>query len=399
MKISSFSRFIKAGTGILGVAAGMIAGAGLAQVGPFIAPPGPPVRIVSPANHQVFYTPVDIPIFTFTHAISDAAVEDSGTGIEFTNVEIYASNSAVFYDLGPAMRLDETTNLPLPFIDYSKWATVPLGARFHEVWCLVWSNAPDGPYALTAVATGRRLLIATVTNVVSAPVYITNLPPNIGTNSLDVVNIAATDPIAVAGTNMSWVWPVWPGWTNLPPIYWTNWGPKMALFTVTRFGNASSNLTVNYKIGGSASNGVDYLPLPGYVKIPSGAAYGLIPIVPIDNGSNNVVKTVILKLEPATNSPAYVIGVPPSAEALIFYRWPRVLPFLPPFGVFLPDGTYHLSASGPDGAWFCVQTSPDLINWTAICTNQVVQGSVDVNDPNASGNTAGFYQLVPLSGQ
>jgi hypothetical protein len=170
---------------------------------------------------------------------------------------------------------------------------------------------------------------------------------------------------------------------------------------VRRFGDASSNLTVNYKIGGTASNGVDYVALSGFVNIPAGAGYGLIPIVPVDNGSNNFVKTVILTLAPATNTPNYLIGFPKQAEALILYHWLRPIPILlagvPAGGSVLSDGAFHFNAAGPDGAWFTLQNSLDLVNWTSICTNQVVQGSVDFIDPNAPGNPSGFYQVVPLT--
>ena len=352
---------------------------------------GPPIRITSPANHATFYAPVDIPIFVFTR--SEA---------EFTNVELYANGVAI----GSASSL-AATNRPLGYFNYA--LPTPFVARFRSLWCLVWSNAPAGSYALTAVASG--LVNPAVTfeglNRTSAPVNITILSSTNGTNPTDFVNIIATDPIAIAGTNMSWVWAGLtnkvPAWTNWPPPRWgyfTNWGPKPALFTVRRFGDASDALTVNYSIGGTASNGVDYAALPGSLNIPAGSGYGLIPIVPIDNSSNNVVKTVVLKLSASTNVPPdYDVGVPKQAEALIVYRWPRAIPILlggvlPPGGGSLPDGAFHFSATGPDGAWFTLQNSTDLLNWTSVCTNQVVNGAVDFIDPNASGTSSGFYQIV-----
>lgn len=135
---------------------------------------------------------------------------------------------------------------------------------------------------------------------------------------------------------------------------------------------------------------MDYVTLPGFVNIPSGRAYGLIPIVPVDNGSNNVARSVILTLAPSTNTPPdYVVGIPPCAEAIILYHWPRPLPLL------LSGGGFHFNANGPDGAWFAVQSSPDLLNWSSLSTNQVFQGSVDFIDPNMSGSPAGFYRIVP----
>jgi hypothetical protein len=206
----------------------------------------------------------------------------------------------------------------------------------------------------------------------------------------------ATDPIAIVGTN-SWIWPgqtnPTPAWTNWPPpiaASCTNWGPKNALFTVRRFNDDSSAVTVNYSIGGTASNGVDYAMLPGYVTMVAGEAHVLIPIVPIDHGPPYGPKTVILTLTQPTNiPPPYIVGIPRSAEAIIINAWPRPLPFL------LPDGTFHFNSAGPDGVWFTVESSGDLLNWTPLCTNQAVQGSIDFVDAGAPGNPKQFYQVVP----
>jgi len=342
------------------------------------------VRIVSPANHTVFYTPVDIPIFAYTRS-----------EVRFTNVEFYANG----IDLGHGVSLSSTNRTPFQAFAPPGIMKPAILDRLGSVWCLVWSNAPAGTNVLTAVATGLELFFPRVAtlNVTSAPVNVTILSSTNGTNPTNVVNIVATDPIAIAGTNSCWVWPGMtnrvPSWTNWPPPHWgyfTNWGPKAALFTVRRFGDASSALTVDYRIGGTASNGVDYVALPGFVNIPAGGAYALIPIVPIDNGSNQPVESVILTLKPSTNAPPdYVVGCPPSAEAIILPHWPRPLPWL------LPDGGFHVNATGPDGAWFTLQTSPDLVNWCSLSTNQVFQGSLDFVDPNAGGSQAGFYRVVP----
>jgi hypothetical protein len=356
---------------------------------------GPAVRIASPANHSVFSAPVDIPIFIFTRSEAD-----------FTNVEVYANG----VDIGPATSL-ATTARPLPYFSYTLTEPALLAARFRSLWCLVWSNVPPTNYTLTAVGKAFGALgYEEGLGRTSAPVNITVLASNSVVNAPDVVNIIATDPIAISGTNSYWLWPGLtnpvPAWTNWPPPHWgyfTNWGPKTALMTVSRYGDVTSDLTVNYNIGGTASNGVDYVTLPGYVNIAAGAACGLIPIVPIDNGSNTTPKTVVLTLAPSTNLPPnYFVGIPRQAEAIIFHLWPRPTPILwpavPPFvASALPDGTVHISTAGPDGAWFTVQSSPDLVNWSCIATNQVVQGSVDFVDPGAAGNATGFYQVVPLT--
>jgi hypothetical protein len=346
---------------------------------------GPPVRITSPANRATFYAPVDIPIFAYVRL----------GGVTFTNVEFYAGTN----DLGRGFDLGSATLPPSPIYANFLVPKTPT-TRLSSVYCLVWTNAPAGAHALTAVATGYNFLNPLRPiglSRTSAPVNITILTSTTNTNPTDVVSIVATDPIAIAGTN-SCVWigmtNATPAWTNWPPPNWqsfTNWGPKDALFTVRRFGDASDAITVNYNIGGTASNGVDYAALPGYVTIPAGGAYALIPIVPID--TNHFPKTVILTLTPSTNTPPdYVVGFPPRAAALILHAWPRPLPFL------LPDGSFHLNATGPDGAWFCVQNSTDLVNWSSVSTNQVFQGSIDFVDPDAPNNSMRFYRAALQAG-
>ena len=361
---------------------------------------GPSVRIISPPNRATFYAPVDIPMFAYD--VPYIVIVEMGhpglnrdVPVTFTNVEFFAGTN----DLGPGYDLGSSTPPPSPIL--ANFVLTRLNAaRLGSRYCLVWTNAPAGAYALTAVATGNRAGLEPLSlepvSYTSAPVNITILASSTNSNPTDVVNIVATDPIAIAGTNAC-VWTgmtnATPAWTNWPPPIWqsfTNWGPKNALFTVRRFGDASDAITVNYNIGGTASNGLDYATLPGTVTIPAGGAFALIPIVPID--TNNFPKTVVLTLTPSTNTPAdYVAGFPSHAAALILRAWPRALPS--PF--LLPDGRFHLSGSGPDGAWFCVQAMTDMANWSCVSTNQVFQGSIDFVDPDAATNSVRLYRAAP----
>ena len=340
----------------------------------------PVVRIISPANGSVFRSPINIPLFAFAND-PDGFV---------TSVEFFAGTNS----LGLGQRVPVVTPLaggglviggPVPPI-------YPTNLFF-----LIWSNAPVGTDALTAVATDNGGLSTT-----SAPVNILILPSLLPppTNQPPIVNIVATDPVAIEGTNC-WVWP---GETNLPPTwaawptavcrFFTNCGPKTATFTVRRFGDTNGDLTVPYDIGGTASNGVDYVALPGFVTIPSGECRALITIVPIDDGPPDVNKTVILALVPSTNSPPdYLLGFPRRAAAIIIdSNGPR------PVTCLLPDKCFHLVTPGPDAAWFCVEYSTDLLNWTPVCTNQVINGSVHFVDPDAQGNPSRYYRAVPLNG-
>src|SRR5439155_11923373 len=205
--------------------------------------------------------------------------------------------------------------------------------------------------------------------------------------------IVATDPIAIEGTNC-WLWPgctnataTWSNWPGTICRTYTNCGPKNATFSVRRFGVTNDALAVNYAIGGTATNGVDYVTLSGSVTIGAGERSAPITIVPLDDGPPDITGTVILKLLPDTN---YFIGLPGRAAAIIIdgpVIWPRT--------ALLSDRSFHLNSTGPDGAWFRVEYTLDLVNWAAICTNQVVNGSIDFVDPDAQNDQLRFYRAVP----
>jgi hypothetical protein len=334
-----------------------------------------PVRITNPPDHAVFRAPVDIPIFAFARGMGILAGA-------ITNVEFFAND----VDLGRGQSL--------PFLRRPPFPVFPL-AVFDE-YSLVWTNAPAGSYALMVKATDIRGKSSTSVS----PVRITVLPATApATNWPDVVSLVANDPVAIEGTNC-WVWRGWtnaPTWTNWPPPRWqlfTNCGPKNASFLVQRFGDSSANLTVPYTLGGTASNGVDYVALSGSVTIPAGAAYTLLPLVPIDDGLPQSNKTVVVTLAPPPNSSSgYVLGLPRRAAALIIDGTsPRPLTGL------LPGGAFHVNANGPDGAWFSVQYSTNMANWLSVGTNQVVGGSIDFVDPDAPVDSGRFYRAVPQAG-
>ena len=85
-------------------------------------------------------------------------------------------------------------------------------------------------------------------------------------------------------------------------------------FSVKREGDLTGNLVVNYTVSGAASNGVDYVSLPGSVIIPSGMASADIVLTPIDDNLTEGDESVILTL--VTNV-AYNIGTPGAATLFI----------------------------------------------------------------------------------
>jgi hypothetical protein len=333
----------------------------------------PVVRIISPPNGAVFHAPINLPLYAFA-ADPDGFV-----------------TSVQFFENGNSLGFGQP--LPRPIATGGVGAVLPTPIILTNIYFLLWSNAPAGTHALTAIATDNGGASTT-----SAVVNITILPsPPPPSNRPPVVDIVATDPIAIEGTNC-WPWvglanaaPTWSNWAAaLPCRFFTNCGPKNATFTVHRFGVTNDDLTVNYAIGGTATNGLNYMPLSGEVTIPAGQRSALITVVPIDDGTPDITSTVVLKLIPSTNTPPdYLLGFPRSAAAIILDAPPR-----PVVGV-LPDKCFRLHANGPDGAWFHVEYTTDFQNWTSLCTNQVVQGSIDFIDPDASNDSGRIYRAVP----
>jgi hypothetical protein len=340
----------------------------------------PVVRITSPPNGSVFRAPVKIPIYAYA--------ADPGGFV--TTVEFFAGSAS----LGFGQRVTAVPP-PLPPGPVQPPILIVVPTNY---WELTWTNPPLGTnIALTAKATDNGGAFT-----ISVPVLVSILPPlPPPTNRPPIVRIVATDPIAIEGTNC-WTWPglvspvaTWSNWFAAGATFrlFTNCGPKEATISVFRFGATNDDLAVTYGIGGTATNGVDYVALPGIVTIPAGERRADITIVPLDDGPPDITSTVILKLNPDATGTNYLLGYPRAAAAIILDSQS-----LRAATGIVPGPAFNLTATGPDGAWFHVEYSTDLLNWTPICTNQVVNGSMDFVDPDAATNPARFYRTVPESG-
>jgi hypothetical protein len=130
------------------------------------------------------------------------------------------------------------------------------------------------------------------------------------------VNIVARDPFASEGTTFRWSdWDI----DRWGIEIWNPWrvnigGTNTATFVVRRHGITinTNALIVHYEISGTASNGVDYVALPGSVSIPGGKRTAQIVVAPIDDNRPEGIETVALTLQP---SPDYAVGFPSRAAA------------------------------------------------------------------------------------
>ncbi len=278
---------------------------------------------------------------------------------------------------------------------------------------LVWSNVPVGTYVLTAKATDN-LGATAVSGAVRIGVIETNPPPT--SNFPPVVTITAPDPVAAEGnfvyattlicqSNLVWgtvtnsgTDPVTWGTDPSAPVRWTNvfCGTNTATFEVRRSGPTNADLTVFYAIGGTASNGVDYVALPGSVTIPAGRRAAAVTVVPIDDTLPEYAETVVLALvlPPAAASavPPYVIGSPGRAAATIL---DNDVP--PPPIVRLPDRLIQLRLPGTPGAGFRIEASADLVHWVTIYSAVAADGAIQFVDPEAADLPFRFYRTVPES--
>jgi uncharacterized protein (DUF1800 family) len=77
-------------------------------------------------------------------------------------------------------------------------------------------------------------------------------------------------------------------------------GNNPGSITVTRSGDTSQALVVNYSVGGTAVNGIDYTGLAGTVTIPAGSSSVPITVAPNPTLSTNPSSTVVLTLATGT---------------------------------------------------------------------------------------------------
>ncbi|MBI4661389.1 MAG: hypothetical protein HY735_21410 [Verrucomicrobia bacterium] len=230
-------------------------------------PRPPTVTIISPPDGAIFTAPVDIRVFAEA-SDSDGEVK-SVQFFEGTNSLGIAETEAPVLSAELEAALDATSlelpPLPKPFVPYR----------------VIWTNAPPGTHILTAVATDNSGSTAT-----SSQVRITVNPPE---PAPTLVSIVATDPVASEGPA-------------------TGGSANTALFTIHRTGETATALEVHYRLGGTASNGLDYRELVGAVTVPAGARSTELVVDPVDDGLAEGTETIVIRLE---SPPCIAIFPPP----------------------------------------------------------------------------------------
>lgn len=91
-------------------------------------------------------------------------------------------------------------------------------------------------------------------------------------------------------------------------------GPDNLVFTVALNAASASPVTVNYTVGGTATNGADYAPIGTTVLFPAGTTSQTIIVNPNSDGTIEPDETVILTLAAGAG---YTVGTPSTATGTI----------------------------------------------------------------------------------
>ena len=189
-----------------------------------------------------------------------------------------------------------------------------------------------------------------------------------------------------------------------------------AVFRVERIGGISNALTVPYTITGTASNGLDYVELPGFVTLPPGVIFATITIIPYLDTETEPDENVIVTLHLPPSDvlpPPYLIGgsnnMVLSAGATIredapivvnppLNRYQRALRHRFPSRyrtVIVPLPVLPAPAPGTPAKIWAVEASSDMVAWEEIGETQDPEDFADVSQGDFPQR---FYRFreVPL---
>ncbi len=183
-----------------------------------------------------------------------------------------------------AYSVSGTATAGVDFQALSGSVTIPIGADHADIAIVAVDDA---------FSEGEENVLVTV---LPAPGYIVGSNPSASVNIIDdefpVVSVAATDDLALEGSSP----------------------PNNGVFTVTRTGPVDVALTVDLVVGGGATSGVDYAPIPSSVTIPIGLSAKSITVTALDDNETDPDETVYLTV---VNGFGYAAGDPASASVSI----------------------------------------------------------------------------------
>ncbi|MBM3983162.1 MAG: hypothetical protein FJ304_23395, partial [Planctomycetes bacterium] len=125
--------------------------------------------------------------------------------------------------------------------------------------------------------------------------------------------------------------------------------PDAGRFRVTRTGDTTNPLTVNYQLGGSATNGTDFVALSGTVVIPAGQSSALVTVTPLNDADTEGDETVVFTL----GGGSYTVATPDEATVTIFDNEAEVRLFAADADAeegTANDGTFTVTRTGSTAA-------------------------------------------------
>lgn len=272
----------------------------------------PVVSMLSPASHTVLVNP--------DRLLLVAAARDNDGFVR--TVEFFAGNDS----------LGIVSNVPNLLAD----VTSASGLAVLPPWYLTWTNISPGIHVIRAKATDNEGG-ETVSRPVEVRVVSRDLLPVVQIEAVDRVAAepGAGNGIPVAGTTAG-------GGTSVTVIDASGNGSLLtgflgetgttapeilntARFRLARSGELSDPLTVFLQLGGSARNGVDYLPVSHRVVFAAGSRTADVEIIPIDDSESEgpedvlvgIIHPVFATTLPGTTVRDYLIGPNHRAEATI----------------------------------------------------------------------------------
>ena len=156
------------------------------------------------------------------------------------------------------------------------------------------------------------------------------------------------------------------------------------VFTLGRSGNTSSSLTVDYTIGGTATNGTDYGSLSGAVTFAAGSATATVVVNPINDNLYEFTETVTLTLAAATT---YTLGTNSTATLTITDNDLVVTQLTN--NSYIDDSS---AISGNNVVWRGLDgTTYEIFFYNGTSTIQLTNNSRDDYEPAISGNNVVWY--------
>ncbi|MFM6728867.1 MAG: beta strand repeat-containing protein, partial [Dolichospermum sp.] len=176
------------------------------------------------------------------------------------------------------------------------------------------------------------------------------------------------------------------------PTSVTEDGTTNLIYTFTRNGITSNALTVNYTIGGTATNGNDYSSIGSSVTFAAGSSTATVTVDPTSDTTGEADETVILSLASGTG---YTIGTTTSVTGTIVNDDTGVTLAVSPTNV-TEDGTsnliYTFSRTGST-------TNTLLVNYTigGTATNGSDYNNIGTSVTFAAGSSTATVTVDPTS--